>query len=95
MQTLKYILQSFRQTRLQPGDFDFDVTDYEVCSVVMETGFHDVKTLLFQDKDLEFWSTSDAEQINFAHPAYLMLDSAIAYFDEEQKKCSMPLQEHN
>jgi len=37
------------------------------------------QTFLFQDRDFEFTSTSDLDQLNFAHPAFRMLDASISY----------------
>ncbi|KAK5999176.1 hypothetical protein PT974_01566 [Cladobotryum mycophilum] len=76
MQVLDYIIASLFPNTRHRG---FGITEYEICGVVMETGFHDFQTLLFQDRDFEFTSTSDLDQLNFAHPASKMLDSSIKY----------------
>lgn len=83
MEALDYVLMSLLPGNLHPG---FGVTEYEVCGVVMETGFQDFQTLLFQDRDFEYTSTSEAYQLNFAHPAFRMLDALISHLIKERNE---------
>jgi len=39
------------------------------------------QTLLYQDRDFEYTSTSDGDQMNFAHPAFQMLDASISHLE--------------
>ncbi|KLU92337.1 hypothetical protein MAPG_11283 [Magnaporthiopsis poae ATCC 64411] len=82
MGALKYVLASLRSGNRHRG---FGVTEYEVCGVVMETGFQDFQTLLFQDRDFEYTSTSNGDQMNFAHPAFRMLDASISYLQRTKE----------
>ncbi|KAK3385641.1 hypothetical protein B0H63DRAFT_186082 [Podospora didyma] len=87
METLDYILGSLLPGNRHPG---FGVTEYEVSSVVMETGFQDFQTLLFQDRDFEYTSTSDADQLNFAHAGFRMLDVLASHLKPHDRHTPPP-----
>ncbi|KAI0878836.1 hypothetical protein GGS24DRAFT_486997 [Hypoxylon argillaceum] len=77
---MKYILLSLRfmnRSGLPP-------TTYEMCVVVYEIGFEGFKTVLFQDKDLEYSASSDRGVLNTAQPALCILDQILRELDKRQ-----------
>ncbi|KAL1840787.1 hypothetical protein VTJ49DRAFT_7742 [Mycothermus thermophilus] len=80
LRLLDYVFMSFLPGDRHPG---FYMTEYEICGVVMETGFHDFKTLLFQDRDFEYASSSDADHLNYSRSAFRMLDKLGDHFIRE------------
>ncbi|CZR66268.1 uncharacterized protein PAC_16169 [Phialocephala subalpina] len=77
---MKYILLSLRlmnRSALPP-------TTYEMCVVVYEIGFEGFKTVLFQDRDLEYSASSDRGVLNTAHPALCMLDQILSELKKQQ-----------
>ncbi|KAK4158467.1 hypothetical protein C8A00DRAFT_10802 [Chaetomidium leptoderma] len=75
---LKYILLSLRllnRSGLLP-------TTYEMCVVVYEIGYEGFKTVLFQDRDLEYSASSDRDVLNTAQPAFIMLDQVLKELDK-------------
>ncbi|KAL2266688.1 hypothetical protein VTJ83DRAFT_6040 [Remersonia thermophila] len=83
MRLLDYVLISFLPGDRHPG---FGITEYEICGVVMDTGFHDFQTLLYQDRDFEYASSSDPDCLNCAHSAFRMLDVLGDHFAREHMK---------
>ncbi|KAI1637585.1 hypothetical protein F4809DRAFT_661083 [Biscogniauxia mediterranea] len=78
---MRYILISLRlmnRSGLPP-------TTYEMCVVVYEIGFEGFKTVLFQDRDLEYSASSDRGVLDTAHPALYMLDQVLCALDGRQK----------
>ncbi|GAP90246.1 hypothetical protein SAMD00023353_4201030 [Rosellinia necatrix] len=78
---MKYILLSLRlmnRSGLPP-------TTYEMCVIVYEIGFEGFKTVLFQDRDLEYSASSDRGVLNTAHAALCMLDQILRKLDKLQK----------
>ncbi|KAI5925987.1 hypothetical protein F4810DRAFT_699861 [Camillea tinctor] len=78
---MRYILLSLRlmnRSGLPP-------TTYEMCVVVYEIGFEGFKTVLFQDRDLEYSASSDRGVLDTAHPALCMLDQILRRLNSQQE----------
>ncbi|KAK4445738.1 hypothetical protein QBC34DRAFT_441382 [Podospora aff. communis PSN243] len=54
-------------------------TSYEICGLVYETGFQGFKTLLFQDREMEYSATSDLDNLNTADSAFRILDGTVRH----------------
>jgi hypothetical protein len=50
------------------------------------TGIYGFDLFLFQDRDFEYTSTSNPDQLNFAHPAFRMLDVLVARLFQDQQE---------
>ncbi|KAL2119113.1 hypothetical protein VTJ04DRAFT_6073 [Mycothermus thermophilus] len=83
MDSIKSVLGSLLPAIRGPG---FGLTEYEVCGVVTDSaGIHGFNMFIFQDRDFEYTSTSNPDQINFAHPAFRMLDVLVAHLAQAHK----------
>ncbi|SPO02597.1 uncharacterized protein DNG_05270 [Cephalotrichum gorgonifer] len=59
-------------------------TTYEMCLLVYEIGFEDFKTVLFQDRDLEYSASSDRDVLNTTHSALIILNQILATLQESK-----------
>ncbi|KAB2573874.1 hypothetical protein DBV05_g7478 [Lasiodiplodia theobromae] len=78
---LKYILLSLRimnRSGLPP-------TSYEMCLVVYDIGFSGFKTVLFQDRDLEYSASSDRSVLNTAQPALVILNQTLQHLKHKPR----------
>ncbi|KAK0715384.1 hypothetical protein B0H67DRAFT_580601 [Lasiosphaeris hirsuta] len=53
------------------------VTSFEICGLVYETGFQGFKTMLFQDRNMEYSATSDLDNLNTADSAFRILNKTV------------------
>ncbi|KAH8894368.1 hypothetical protein GQ53DRAFT_793220 [Thozetella sp. PMI_491] len=83
---LKYILGSLRIMNVS----GLPSTTYEVCVVVYEIGFEGFKTVLFQDKDLEYSASSSRDVLNTAQAALTILDQVLGNMKKHQKPAKGP-----
>lgn len=77
---MKYILLSLRflnRSGLPPTTFEISVVLYEI-------GFENFKTVLFQDRDLEYSASSDRDVLNTAQPALIILDQTLKDLHKRQ-----------
>ncbi|RPA94530.1 hypothetical protein L873DRAFT_1701105 [Choiromyces venosus 120613-1] len=81
-QVLKSILTSLRYLKRS----GLPMTSYEVCAVVYETGFEGFKALLFQDRDYEFSTTSDLNNLNIAHSAFGILNQSLLGLEQRRRE---------
>jgi hypothetical protein len=52
-------------------------TTYEMCLLVYDIGFEGFKTVLFQDRDLEYSASSDRDVLNTTQSALVILDQIL------------------
>ncbi|ELQ33229.1 hypothetical protein OOU_Y34scaffold00979g12 [Pyricularia oryzae Y34] len=52
---------------------------YEIAGLVYETGFQGFKTLLYQDRELEYSATSNLDNLKAADPAFRMLNQTVRH----------------
>ncbi|KAK5655531.1 hypothetical protein OQA88_5462 [Cercophora sp. LCS_1] len=79
---MKYILFSLRflnRSGLPP-------TTFEISIVLYEIGFENFKTVLFQDRDLEYSASSDRDVLNTAQPALFILDQTLKELYKRQPR---------
>ncbi|KAK4230057.1 hypothetical protein QBC38DRAFT_496990 [Podospora fimiseda] len=57
--------------------------EYDICSVVYETGFEGFQTLVFQDQDNNLDGTADSATINYAYHAFRQLFKTVQCFKRE------------
>ncbi|RSM05282.1 hypothetical protein CDV31_009680 [Fusarium ambrosium] len=77
---LKYVLLSLRLSSLT----GLPATTYEMCLIVYEIGFEGFKTILFQDRDLEYSASSDRDVLNTAQSALIILNQVISQLDRKE-----------
>ncbi|KAK0629516.1 hypothetical protein B0T17DRAFT_488819 [Bombardia bombarda] len=78
---LKYILLSLRLLNRS----GLPATTYEMCVVVYELGFEGFKTVLFQDRDLEYSASSERDVLNTTQPALSMLNQVLREMDKQRR----------
>lgn len=83
---LNFMLVSMRFTNRS----GLPATTFELCAVVYETGFEGFKSLLFQDRDLEYSATSDLDTLNTAHSAFSILSQTVFHLKEAQESNGPP-----
>jgi hypothetical protein len=66
---LRYALSSLRLMNLS----GLPATTYEMCLLVYDIGFEGFKTVLFQDRDLEYSASSDRDVLNTTQSALIIL----------------------
>lgn len=79
--SLNFMLASMRFTNRS----GLPATTFELCAVAYETGFEGFKSLLFQDRDLEYSATSDLDTLNTAHSAFSILSQTVLHLKETQE----------
>ncbi|KAK4466127.1 hypothetical protein QBC42DRAFT_302934 [Cladorrhinum samala] len=70
---LRYTLNSLRFMNLS----GLPATTYEMCLLVYDIGFEDFKTVLFQDRDLEYSASSDRDVLNTTQSAIIILNQIL------------------
>ncbi|KFA78365.1 hypothetical protein S40288_09970 [Stachybotrys chartarum IBT 40288] len=60
-------------------------TTYEMCLLVYDIGFEGFKTVLFQDRDLEYGASSDRDVLNTTQSAVIILDQILGKLQESKK----------
>lgn len=78
----RYILQSLRLMNLS----GLPSTTYEMCLVAYKIGFEDFKTVLYQDRDLEYSASSDLDILNTTQVAMVILDQALGELQETNNR---------
>ncbi|KAK0613660.1 hypothetical protein B0T14DRAFT_526673 [Immersiella caudata] len=66
---MQYVLSSLRVMNLS----GLPATTYEMCLLVYDIGFEGFKTVLFQDRDLEYSASSDRDVLNTTQSALIIL----------------------
>lgn len=84
----RFLLRSMRFTNRS----GLPATTFELCAVAYETGFEGFKSLLFQDRDLEYSATSDLDTLNTAHSAFSILSQTMFHLKETQERQGPPTQ---
>ncbi|KAI1169715.1 hypothetical protein F4777DRAFT_192303 [Nemania sp. FL0916] len=74
-----YVLQALGGSSESGSEPGLPITAYEMLSVVIDTGYEGFKSHLCQDRDYEFSSTSDRDDLNFAHPGFNILIESIEH----------------
>lgn len=70
---LRYTLNSLRFMNLS----GLPATTYEMCLIVYDIGFEGFKTVLFQDRDLEYSASSDRDVLNTTQSAIIILNQIL------------------
>lgn len=76
---LRYVLGSLRLMNLS----GLPPTTYEMCLLVYDIGFEGFKTVLFQDRDLEYSASSDRDVLNTTQSALIILHQILKQASEK------------
>ncbi|KAH6854558.1 hypothetical protein B0I37DRAFT_362313 [Chaetomium sp. MPI-CAGE-AT-0009] len=86
---MRYALGSLRFMNLS----GLPPTTYEMCLLVYDIGFEGFKTVLFQDRDLEYSASSDRDVLNTTQSALVILDQILK--ELQASKSRRPINERD